>query len=408
MLLYLLLFGALCVSGLPSVATTPSSHIVSAFVSGFQTRRSKHILEALLANPLKESSPTENITIYKRYEKDSTETSAIRVATIHDHQSAVAIPKGADLSMIFIDSADILNDNQVLQRFQACFRSLLPAHSQPSENKNVAPLRRPFIIVFTGSVASAQHLEYLLNEAWLLLDPEELNKNGQMYSTIGSSSLFKMFDIQIILTPNELPPSNQRSTGPMLNPAAIKAVSKAINNVARSANGTTLASILDAINTSTTNEQANQTQPITAATAIPHDECQGMELASAAMRISLNKALLMANSSATGLSTFSTAEPTAFASLVTELVANATHILREYAHTHATHSIVNTKDKNSTDGGVISASALRWAENELCHQLYVRFLPLYKRQVQTLKAVAANDFNRRVSPGVRSLFCYIL
>jgi len=407
MLLCLLLFGALCVSGLPGVTTTPSSHVVSAFVSGFQTRRSKHILEALLANPLKESSPTENITIYKRYEKDSTETSAIRIATIHDHQSAVAIPKGTDLSIIFINNAEILNDNQVLQRFQECFRSLLTAQSQPSENNNAALLRKPFIIVFTGSLAAAQHLEYLLNEAWLLLDPEELNKDAQ-HSTIGSSSLFKMFDIQIILTPHDLPPSNQQSTGPTLNPAAIKAVSRAINNVARSANGTTLASILDAISTNTTNEQVNQTQPISAATALPTEECQGMELASAAMRVSLHKALLMANNSAAGLSTFSTAEPTAFASLVTQLVANATQFLREYVHTHTTHSVVNTKDKNRTDSAVMSASALQWAESELGHQLYVRFLPLYKRQVQTLKAVAANDFNRRVSPSVRSVFCYIL
>lgn len=411
MLLFSLLFIVSAVSGiLSAAAATPTSSFVTAFVSGFHTRRSKSILEALLDNPAEESSSIESITMYKRSVKDGTtngggaaDKSSIQVAAIHDSSTALSIPTGADMSMIFINSADTLDENRLLQRLQDCLRSLLISQSRRFHDKDVPPVRRPFIIVFTGSTAAAQQVEYLLKEAWLLLDTEDIKQDSQLFSAMDMSNLFRMFDIQIILTPHEL----QQGRGSMLNPAAVKAVSRAINNVLSTSNTTTLASVVNAVSIGTNNRNETSTSthinykiPIQ---NISKGEWQGMELATAAMRVSLTKALLTANNSAAGLGTLNSADPTAFASIVSELVANATQNLREYVSTHTRPSTVNTGSNmniSTSRNATVSARALQWAENELSNQLYVRLQPLYKRQVQQLKAIAANEFNRRVSSSV--------
>jgi hypothetical protein len=95
-----------------------------------------------------------------------------------------------------------MNEELVLRRFQACFSALLGSGR-----------KSPLVIVFTGSAATADQVERLLRDAWLLMDKEEVDSE---------QGLFSLFDVQIILTPRFL------KEGEAVNPEATAAVDGAI------------------------------------------------------------------------------------------------------------------------------------------------------------------------------------
>jgi len=367
---------------------------------GFNTERSDSILQSLLArSPASvEGGDLHDLKVFATSESrsvasDGNNTDSAQQPQIQKQKPLVAAFKhpqnysSSDASFVFLDNVDLLNENTVLERFQESFRALLG-------NGRKSPL----IIVFTGIASAAEHVEYLLKEAWLLLDKDEVNETGgRMLKR--DANLFGMFDVQIILTPFNL------REGETINPRAVEAVDEALLSVPSSQlrelseflpevgeDGVVVGSAAPMDTSSSSSSSSIRANP---------RKTRGIEATQAGVAEAVDWAMSAANASIARLNAME--PPEHFAGYIENLVRSAQQVLRQQ-HRHyasSTSSTSSSKDASGDATGVVmSPSVLAIADQDLAAKIFSRMLPFYKRQIQLLRNAAANRFNEQVSEEV--------
>lgn len=362
---------------------------IVAKLSGFQSDRAQVILQSLLGRPQRsEEIYAEALTVHNM---QGLANVSLLATSMHANDS--------DLSFIFMDHADLMNENIVIDRFQAGFAPLLRSRNRTKTiHANTraqigVPMnkthKRPYIIVYTGTVDTVRQVEFLLKEAWALLDKST-------FTTLAHTDrLFDILDVQIILTPHYIPAVTSEGSADdseYVNPKAVEAVKKALNTIP-----VTTRSLSDVVAhcvacaSMTTTDGTNTNNAIRMPTTVSHSESMGIDAAQIAISEALDYALLSANASLPELNSLYS-PVRAFAQYVDTLVQNATAVLRE--------SVVN----KSVDPFTVSAVVMRLAEADLASRIYSRLTNVYKHQLQLLKEQVTAHFNHIVTE-VSGQFC---
>ena len=345
---------------------------VKAYMGGFHSYRSNKLLQSMLSTPEIQMDTSYDNNNYKLQLLNINDKMKILLSNddnYHDY----------DLGFVYINNYELINDNVILERFQLCFESIIECSNS----------KTPLVIIFSGLSQEADKVEYLLKEAWVLLDKDKYR------GTIKDDSLFTKFDVQIILTP----PSYLREDE-SVNIEAIKAVRDALNEV--SIYGKPVQNYLQAIqykDTSTNmshnnnNLTSSQIQIETTTTATKKNSnvnnVIGIELFPSAVSHALDWALKATNDSIVRLNKLE--RPENFAGFIENLIKASNDVLSdEFKAAYAS----NTSRGDSSDSVPCDYSnVLSIARQELNSKIYLRLAPLYKRQVQLLRNEVANSFN---------------
>jgi len=354
---------------------------LKAYIGGFHSHRSNKLLQSMLSTPeiqMDTSYDNKNYKIQLLQVNDKMKMILSNDDRYHDY----------DLAFLYINNYELMNDNVILERFQLCFESIIECSNS----------KTPLIIIFTGLSEEADKVEFLLKEAWVLLDKDKYG------GSIKDDSLFTKFDVQIILTS----PSYLREME-SVNIEALKAVREAIDEV--SIYGKPLQNYLKAIqyndnvisvnnSTSTTQSQIemkskknDKNSNAAAATVVI-----GIELMPYAVSQALDWALKATNDSIIRLNNLES--PENFAGFIENLIKASNDVLaREfksaYSKNRSSRSVA--KATSSFYDDVEYSSVLSIASQELNSKIYLRLAPLYKRQIQLLRNEIANSFNEIVT-----------
>lgn len=430
--------------------------IIVAKLSGFQSERADTLLHSLLGRP--QRSKEFNVKRMEVFELEGLNASSV-----------VGVAKDtpvSDLSFIFMDNSDLMNENMVIARFQEGFVPLLQSinstESDVTTMQDNASSKRPFIIVYTGAVDTVRQVEFLLREAWSLLD------KSAFPGIKASARLFDSLDVQIILSPYYIPPNKgDRTAGDddseYVNPKAVEAVRKALNTisyarplaeiVAERANTTTAAAALSGTGTggvllgARAGTTGSAAQDSDSSTSTSREASAGIAIAQAGISEALEWALRSANESIHELNTLYVPLE-GFPLYVEGLIRNATVLLREHIIQSSSSSnqyssradtaaagvpvlggSVVTKSAAAIESGAkdtsltaaaaaavkapaaavtaVSPAVLQLAEADLAARIYGRLSNIYKLQVQLLKEQATAQFNHIVIE-VHCSICFIL
>ena len=350
---------------------------VKAYMGGFHSYRSNKLLQSMLSNPEIQMDTSYDNNNYK-----------LQLLNINDQMKILLSNDGNyhdyDLAFVYIKSYELINDNVILERFQLCFESIIECSNS----------RTPLIIIFSGLSEEADKVEYLLKEAWVLLDKDKYR------GRIKDDSLFTKFDVQIILTP----PSYE---GESVNIEAIKAVRDALDEV--SIYSKPVQNYLQAIKYKDNNNNVTSQIETTTKDKNYNDEKKkkkknssvnnvvGIELLPSVVSHALNWALKATNDSIVRLNKLE--RPENFAGFIENLIKASNDVLSdEFKAAYASNtsrggSSSNNSSKATQTSSCDYSNVLAIARQELNSKIYLRLAPLYKRQVQLLRNEVANVFN---------------
>jgi hypothetical protein len=361
---------------------------VKAYMGGFHSYRSNKLLQSMLSNPEIQMDASYDNNNYKLQLLNINDQMKILLSNddnYHDY----------DLAFVYIKNYELINDNVILERFQLCFESIIECSNS----------RTPLVIIFSGLSEEADKVEYLLKEAWVLLDKDKYR------GRIKDDSLFTKFDVQIILTP----PSYD---GESVNIEAIKAVRDALDEV--SIYGKPVQNYLQAIKykdnstfmSHNNNNLTSQIETVTKDKNNNNDDDKrkkknssvnnviGIELLPSAVSHALDWALKATNDSIVRLNKLE--RPENFAGFIENLIKASNDVLSDefkaaYASNTSRGGSISISSNNSSIAtksfSYDYSNVLTIARQELNSKIYLRLAPLYKRQVQLLRNEVANVFN---------------